>query len=242
MNSYTGAFRGLLVNCNLTSYNLLVSFRNGTYSLLASASGSLNLKSALSGILLRSTDIPSRANSVAQTFLNGMSSNDFMGIFERGISEAALAWSAGLFQAADTVGIGKTVERPGTMYPLPHLIALIGLYLAYTLVALFVAAKAAGATSPSILVRKAHENPRKVAVLSLLVLRLTNIYPLLADFLNPHDSRRHLTKNELPIELDVLRSTSETLDDMFLEGKATERVWIGLDEVHGRFGLKVPGG
>jgi hypothetical protein len=130
------------VNCNISSYTVDVAFQNGTYTILSSTLGSVNLTNAVTGILARSIDIPSRLATVAQTFTGAISVLDFMPILERALAEVTLAWSSGLFQTTDTTELRKLVERPGTRYPLPYLIALVMFYGLYAAMALYIAALA----------------------------------------------------------------------------------------------------
>ncbi|KAJ8521840.1 hypothetical protein ONZ45_g1529 [Pleurotus djamor] len=127
LNSYAKGFRAVLINCEVTSYEVTISYRNGTYSLVSATPGSFNLTSALSGALMFGLDIPGRMNSFAQTFLTGMTSPEFAGIVARELSKSSLAWSAGLLQTRLTDEQSQSIPRPATRYPLVYLTVLVGL-------------------------------------------------------------------------------------------------------------------
>jgi len=223
----------------MTSYTADLSFQNGSYTLLSSQPGSANLTSALSGILLRSIDIPARMNSLAQTFLGAMNVVDFIPILERSLAEVTLAWSAGLFETTDTTDIGIMTERPGTQYPLVYLTALVVLYTVYAAMAFYVALIAAFVTSDAVHVRKSDGEKETVTTLDLVVLRLANVFPLVGDFFSIRRKEDRNESHRRTDSVEVVQSTGTDIETMFKEGGSARRIWVGMDRAGEDFGIRL---
>jgi hypothetical protein len=182
-------------------------------------------------------------NTLAQTFVLGMSGYDFAGIFAREFAKYNLAWSAGLFQNTLTSRQGGTISTIATKYPLSYLTVLIALYTAYFLVGLAVACFATFISSDSVLVRSPDGKEETVSLLTLVQLRLTQFFPLVVDLFS---GRNKGARANGEIGQDTKEdaggtSTSVKWNGMFKENALTSRIWIGVDQEQERFGMKLVG-
>jgi hypothetical protein len=182
-------------------------------------------------------------NTLAQTFVLGMSGYDFAGIFSREFAKYNLAWSAGLFQNTFTDSQGGTISTLATKYPLPYLTVLIALYGAYFLVAVVVACFASFVSSDSVLVRNPDGKEETVSLLTLVQLRLTEFFPLVVDLFSGRNGSSQTNGHAATRTKEDPSGTSTSVrwNGMFKEDSLTSRIWIGVDQEQERFGMKLVG-
>ncbi|PBK87298.1 hypothetical protein ARMGADRAFT_1168654 [Armillaria gallica] len=227
-HSITGAFYWYASTCNITAYNVTLSFstlnRNNTYAFAdRPVLSNFNTTSALFAAL----DPNFQMNLVAylqSTLRNSLtiSTETFNTVLSRNMSYAAMGLASPLFERDVSTSGNAIVMRGASRYPLAPLSAVLAILYTYALLALVITASSVMLSSREIIVKKIGEKEHRVTAIELVQLRLTTALASIAERFSD------------PARPELLLETSAV--DMFHEHPHAEKLGVVMADDKGEDG------